>query len=162
MSKYQTKHFGEISIDETSDFESISANYLDNEINIFLSDCNTYGDKLNTCLNIIDKYSEINAIAKQAILDNYPENETIKYYFECHFDSLDENVLIKVFGIKRFDIFEIKRTVESLEYPDLLFDIQNNEIHFSVDYKITKEYSDEILCVKMDKDLNITGFSHES
>jgi hypothetical protein len=49
-----------------------------------------------------------------------------------------------------------------LEYPNLLFSRQGDNINVSVDYMISKDYSDEILCVKMDEKLNITGFSHES
>jgi hypothetical protein len=47
-------------------------------------------------------------------------------------------------------------------YPNLLFNIQEDKINVSADYMISKEYSDETLCVRMDEKLNITGFSHES
>jgi hypothetical protein len=162
MGNYKTKYFGEIFIDETSDFEYIDVQYKNKEMNISLSDCNIYGDKLKTCLEIIDKYTEINEIAKKAILENFPGNETIKYYFECHFDILEEEIIQEVFGVKTFDKLDIKRIVEKLDYPSLLFGIENDEINFSVDYKISEEYSDEILCVKMDEKLHITDFSHES
>jgi hypothetical protein len=162
MAKYNTKYFGEINIDETSDFEYIDVRYKNNEINISFSDCNIYGDKIKICLDILDKYIEINEIGKKAIIENFTENETVKYYFECHFDILEEEQILEVFGIKTFDEFDIKMTVEKLEYPDLLFGVENDEINFSVDYKVSEEFSDEILCIKMDEKLNITGFSHES
>jgi hypothetical protein len=57
---------------------------------------------------------------------------------------------------------DIKTTVEKMAYPNLLFGIEEGKITFSVDYMVSKEYSDEILCVKMDEELNITDFSHES
>jgi ADP-glucose pyrophosphorylase len=102
-------------------------------------------------------------MAKKAILENFPENETVKYYFECHFDILEEEQLLEIFGVKTFEEFDIAKAVEKLDYPDLLFGIEKNkEITFSVDYKVSEEYSDEILCVKMDEKLNITDFSHES
>ena len=162
MGKYITKYFGQISIDKTSDFEFINLVYENKEINISLSDCNIYGDKLKTCINIIDKYLEINKIAKKAILENFRVNNIIKYYFECHFDILAEEQILKVFGVKTFEEFNIKREVDKLDYPNLLFGIENNEISFSVDYKVSEEYSDEILCVKMDEKLNVNNFSHES
>jgi hypothetical protein len=162
MGNYKTKYFGEIYIDETSDFEYIDVEYKGMEVNLSLSDCNIYGDKLKTCLSMVDKYIEINEIAKKAILENFSKDETIKYYFECHFDVLDEEQIFEIFGVKTFDKFDIKKTVEKLDYPNLLFGIDDNEIRLSVDYKISEEYSDEILCVKMDEKLNITDFSHES
>ena len=163
MAEYSTKYFGTLVIDEKSDFEYLNVKYEDKEINISLSDCNIYGDKLNVCLNIIDKYIEIDEIAKKAILENFPENETVKYYFEYHFDILEEEKIFEIFGVKTFEEFDIVNAVEKLDYPNLLFVIEKNKaITFSVDYKISKEYSDEILCVKMDEKLNITDFSQES
>jgi hypothetical protein len=162
MDNYITKYFGQISIDKTSDFEYIDLMYENKEINISLSDCNIYGDKLKTCINIIDKYPELNKIAKKAILENFHLNDTIKYYFECHFDILDQEQVLKVFGVKTFEEFDIKRGVDKLDYPNLLFGIENNEINFSVDYKVSKLYSNEILSVVMDEKLNVNRFSHES
>jgi hypothetical protein len=162
MGNYVTKYFGEIVIDETNDFEYIEINYNGQEKHISLSDCNVYGEKLKICLDILDKYVEINEIGKRVIYENFPENETVKYYFECHFDVLEEKQILEIFGIKTFDEFDIKKTVEKLEYPNLLFGIENGEINISVDYKVSKEYSNEILCVKMDEKLNVMGFSHES
>src|SRR5262249_27337161 len=100
MGKYATKYFGEITIDENSNFEYINVKYKDKEINISLSDCNIYGEKLKVCLEIIDKYIDINEISKKAILENFPENETVKYYFECHFDILEEPKILEIFGVK--------------------------------------------------------------
>ena len=162
MGSYKTRYFGDILVDEASDFEYIDTEYDGHEINISLSDCNRYGEKMGTCLDILDKYPEINEIAKKAILENFPENEIIRYYFECHFDVLEEAPILEIFGVSAFDELDAGKAIENLEYPNLLFGIDEGEINFSVDYKVSEEYSDEILCVKMDKNLNITDFSHES
>jgi hypothetical protein len=163
MAEHTTKYFGTIIIDETNDFEYIDVKYKDKKINVSLSGCNKYGDKLKVCLDIMDKYIEINEIAKKAILENFPENETVKYYFECHFDILEKEKIIEIFGGETFEEIDIVKTVEELDYPNLLFGIEkNNEIIFSVDYKVSEEYSGEILCVKMDEKLKVIGFSHES
>lgn len=162
MGNYKTKYFGEIIIDETSDFEYIDVEYKNQEVNLSLSDCNLYDKKLKKCLEIIDKYVEINDMAKKAILENFPADETVKYYFECHFDTLDAKQLTKIFGVEDFKKFDINKTVKQLKYPNLLFGINGGKLNLSVDYMISEEYSDEILCVKMDEELNITGFSHES
>ena len=161
MSKFATKYFGEITIEEGDD-GSTYVKYNNQEIYIFFYKYKSYGDKFKVVLEIMDKYVEINKIAKKAILENFPENETIKYYFECHFDILEEEKLIEIFGVNNFKELDIKNTVEKLEYPNLLFGKEENEINISVDYKVSKEYSDELLCVKMNEKLNVIDFSHES
>jgi hypothetical protein len=165
MGKYATKYFGEIAIDETSNFESIKVKYKNKEIKISLSKCNIYEEKLKVCLEVLDKYIDINEMSKKAILEHFFDNKTIKYYFECHFDILEiENEVLEIFGVKTFAEFDVKKLVklvEEFEYPDLLFGIDNSQLNVSVDYKLSKKYSDEILCVKLDE-INVTGFSHES
>ena len=160
--EFTTKYFGKIIITDDGEHGDTDVTYNNQEINIFLNDYSIYGDKVKICLDIMDKYVEINEIAKKAILENFAENETIKYYFECHFDMLEEEELMEVFGVKNFKEMDTKNVVEKLEYPNLLFSIANNEINVSVDYKVSKEYSDEILCIRMDEKLNVTDFAHES
>jgi hypothetical protein len=127
------------------------------------SDFSIYGDKLAVCLEMIDQYIEMNEMAKKAIVENFSENETVNYYFAYHFESsLEEEELIEIFGGKDFEKMDIKTVVEKMGCPDLLFGINDGELTVSVDYMVSKEYSDEILCVKMDDQLNVTDFSHES
>jgi hypothetical protein len=162
MFDFTTKYFGRIIINENGGHGNADVKYDNQKINIFLSDYNIYGDKVITCVDILDKYVEINKIAKKAILSNFKRNGIIRYYFECHFDMLEEEQLMEIFGVNRFEEMDIKNVVEKLDYPNLLFSVKNNEISVSVDYMVSKEYSDEILCVRMDEKLNIIDFSHES
>ncbi|MDR1912431.1 MAG: hypothetical protein LBQ52_08830, partial [Helicobacteraceae bacterium] len=61
-----------------------------------------------------------------------------------------------------FDEFDVAKAVEKLDYPSLIFGVKDDRIEVSFDYMVSKENSDQILCVKMDDRLNVTGFSHES
>jgi hypothetical protein len=104
MGKYNTNYFGEISIDETRHFESCYLKYNGQNLHIIFSDCNIYGNKLNICLDILDKYIEINEIGKKAILKkffsekleelNYPDlhffikNNEINFFLEYGQTSL--------------------------------------------------------------------------
>ena len=165
MIEYRTKYFGNIFIDETGEFESIDLKYKDKEIRISLYKCNVFGNKSKNCLEMIDKYIEINEIAKKAILENYSKNKIIEDYFRDHFEdySFEEEKIVEIFGVNTFSDFNAKKTIEELEYPNLLFSMEeNNEIKISVDYQVSKKYSDEILCVKIDEKLNIIEFTHES
>jgi hypothetical protein len=160
MVEFATKYFGKIDIGGQGN----TILYDDQEIRISLSDCSLYGDKVKVCLEIMDKYVEINEIAKNAILENFPKNKIILGYFKDHFEDygFTEEQIMEIFGVNNFEEMDIKNIVEQLEYPNLLFSMENDEIEVSVDYMVSKKYSDEILCVKMDKQLNITDFTHES
>ncbi len=131
---------------------------------VSISDCSLFGERLELCINLLDKYSEINEKAKNAITKNFPENELIKYYFKAHFDCLEAEILMDVFGAEKFEGFDIEKVVEGLKQePFLLFGIdKEDKVYLALDYMVSKEYSDEILVVIMDVELNVTGFSHES
>jgi hypothetical protein len=165
MAKYTTKYFGEVELllDEAPVWADFDTTYDGQDITVSFSDYGLYGDKIKLCWEIIDKYIEINEIAKKEIIECFNKNENIQYYFKCHFeDMLEEDELIEVFGVNNFDEINIKDVVEKMEYPNLLFGIKDGLINISVDYMVAKEYSDEILCVRMDEELNVTDFTHES
>jgi hypothetical protein len=159
MKTFKTKYFGEITVDD-EDFSDVV--YENTDINIFFSDMKLYDDKVKICIDMLDKYLEINNIAKKSIIENFSKNELIYYYFECHFDALEKEELCKIFGTDDFKKLDIEKIVNGLNYPDLIFIIEDGEIQLSVDYMVSKEYSDEILCVKIDEKLNVVDYSHES
>ena len=150
MAEYSTKLFGNIAIDETNDYEFFHVNYKDNKISILLNECNI-GNKIEACLEILDKYVEINQMAKRAIISNFPENEIIKNYFKIY---------MKI-DIKNFSDLDIKMTLEKLEYPDLYFENNDGKIELSVKYKFSKKYPADVLAVKMDEQLNLLEFLNE-
>jgi hypothetical protein len=95
MEKHATKYFGEVelAIDEDGSWADFDTIYNGQEITVSLSDYGIYKDKIKVCWEIIDKYVEINEIAKKAIIENFPQkNGMVNFYFKCHFDEdmLDE------------------------------------------------------------------------
>jgi hypothetical protein len=166
MAKIMTKYFGEIVYDETSNEIDFDVTFNGQEINICFNEFSLYRDKIQSCWDIIDQYDKLNEIAKNAIIEYFPQEKgAVNYYFKCHFedDMLDENELIEVFGVNNFKKINIKNVVEKMKYPDLNIWInKNNELDVCSDYKIVPDYSDEILCITMDEKLNIIKFSHKS
>ncbi|MDR0389429.1 MAG: DUF2004 domain-containing protein [Spirochaetaceae bacterium] len=166
MAKYVTKYFGEIDFDEASNTIDFDVVFNGQEINICFNEVPLYRDKIQLCWDIIDQYDKLNEIAKNAIIKNFPQTKgVVNYYFKCHFDDeiLDEDELVEIFGVKDFKKIDIKNVVEKLAYPDLNIWInKNNELDICPDYKVAPEYSDEILCIKMDVKLNVIKFLHES
>jgi hypothetical protein len=166
MATYTTKHFGEIVFDETSNAIDFDVTFNGQKINICFNEFSLYRDKIQLCWDIIDQYDKLNEIAKSAIIEYFPQKKgAVNYYFKCHFedDMLDEDELLEVFGVNNFKKIDIKNVVAKMEYPDLNIWInKNNELDVCADYKVAPEYSDEILCIKMDSKLNIIKFLHES
>jgi len=109
----------------------------------------------------MDKYVEINEISKKAIIENFTEDENLRNYFEYFFDDLTDKQLIEIFKVKDLAKLDIKEIVKDMEFPNILFYIENDELVISVNYIISVRYSDDLLCVKMNKGLKIKNFSHE-
>ena len=162
MNTYKTKFFGELAVDEISDFEYFDLNYNDTTMYISLSEFNGDTAKTAKCMEIIDRYAEIDETARKAIAENFADNEVIQYYFKFHFDTLDKEKTEELFGVTDFAAFSAEEAVKKLEYPDLVFTLEFGEINLSVDYRVSKEFSDEVLCVKMNEELFILDFAREN
>jgi hypothetical protein len=163
MGKYVTKYFGELIIDENGTNADFDLTYKSNEINIYFSDLNLYKDKIRICIDMLDKYLEIDKIAKESIIEHFPEKKgLINYYFKCHFEMLDEDELEEIFGTKSFKKLDINKAVSNLYNPNIVFSANNGVINMTFDYVVSEEYSDEILVVIIDEELNIIKYSHES
>ena len=162
MGKYKTKHFGEIelSIEDDGIWAYFDTMYNGQDITVVFANYKFYGDKINVCWEIIDKYDEINKIAKRAIVETFPKKEvSVNIYFKRLFENdMTEEELINVFGVKDFKNLNIKKTVEKFVCPNIIFNIEDDNIDFSVGYLLSKKYSDKILLVIMDEKINIKGF----
>ena len=160
MGTYGTRHFGELAVNEEDDYTYLDLRYQDREMYISLSNCR--GETLPKCLALIDRYAEIDELARAAIRDEFGSNEVIRYYFQFHFDSLDEKTVQALFGAPSLDALDAKSAVEKLEFPDLVFDGSGGELALSADYRISKEYSEEVLSVRLDENLYILDFTRET
>jgi len=162
MKKFSTKYFGELEIDEGSEFEYIDLTYNNDAMYLSFSGFNGEAEKTAQCIAIIDRYAELHEIAKKEIAENYESNEVIRYYFKYHFETLDKETLNELFGVSDFSSFSIEKAAEKLCAPDLEFLLESGEICISADYRVSKEYSEEVLCVKMNEDLFVMDFTREN
>ena len=165
MSTYTTKLFGELVFDDNNGIgnqEFFSLSYNDVPMYISMDDFEGNEEKIAKCIEIIDRYSEIHEIALKAIVENYKNNEVIRYYFKYHFETLDKEILTQLFGGSDYNTFSIEKASKQFEYPNLVFTQEFDEICLSVDYQLSKDYSEEILSVKMDENLNVLDFAREN
>jgi hypothetical protein len=162
VGNYTTKYFGEIIIDENNRFEDIFFEYNGVIIKIYFCDfyIHDYNEHIKTCFGFIDKYFEINEMAKNKIIENFPKDKQVEFYFKSFFDELEmSNEELKyLFDIDKYSDFDIKRTVENLNYPYFLFEIFDNELYLSVGYTVSEELSDHDLQVMFNKNLELSDF----
>jgi hypothetical protein len=164
MDKYQTKYIGEITFFtyDSLNFVSGKAYYKNYEIS-FLFDKKIFTDKIAICLNIIDRYFEINSITKNEIMNNYLENKKIKAYFKYCFKNIGKENRIKIFFTNKYEEIDFKKVIGKMEYPNLSFKLngKNNELVITCFYRLSKEcpFSESNnLCVRLDEKLNILNF----
>jgi hypothetical protein len=162
MKNYTTKYFGELEVDDTEDYNYFDLAYNGESIYISLLGFAANDEKTAKCIEIIDTYPELHKTAKEAIVENYSSNEVIRYYFKNHFDTLDETILAELFGVSTFDDFSVDKVVEHFSFPSLNFTLEDGELYLSADYRVSEEYSEEILAVQMEENLYVLDFSRET
>ena len=140
--KFSTKYFGEItiSVDERGDGNT-DVKYSGREINFYFSEYYRYVDKITACLGIIDRYLEIIETAKKNII------EIVKNGCKEYSKEMSEENLIEEFGEKDLN----KIAEDRIDYPDLVFEINNNEISVSVECRFSKDFD---LVLTMNESLN--------
>ena len=165
-----TKYFGDVEVEvkepdnKINGYASFLAEY-NFEQNIFVSiyDYNIMGNKLPLCWNIVNKYTEINKIAKKAIIKNFSEeNSIVKKYFEYFFEKeVRKREVINMFEVNNFEELDIRRLVKRLSYPDLTFYFVEDTIwQFSLDYAFLEYiYDDDArLFVAFNEELKLIDF----
>lgn len=108
--KFNTKYFGELDIEVENGDGSAFTSYDGQKLYFYFADFKSYGAKINVCLNVLDRYLQICEMAKAAIVQNFNKNETVRYYFECHFDVLESDTLTEIFGTDEFEKLDVKKS----------------------------------------------------
>jgi hypothetical protein len=166
MNKYKTKYFGEISFEDNPKYgyKNARIEYNNHLINIFIDE-DIYKNKMDTCLNIIDKYFEINVIVKNVILDNYSNDYVLNNSYKCCFENHVKNIFDKIFGTRSFRKINLKCVQKKMEYPNLHFNInnENNELEILLSYILSNycPFGFTIgLQVLTNEEFNIFEFGH--
>ena len=123
-----------------------------------------YKNKINICLDIIDKYHDLTLIAKRYLIDNYLVK--FKNCFRCYFEYFRKKIIHKIFysNLDRNIYFNCSKL--RLEYPNLSINLndENNEIeiilsYFSI-YDCNYGMSSKILYILMNEKFEIIKFNH--
>jgi len=164
--KYNTKQFGQIvfHVFPGAAYGTADVHYNDQRIELFIPDIWKRTDKITPCLEIIEKYFEINDRAKNALLINFKENKTIRGYFRYNFKNMDNEERIKTFSTVKYRKIDFPGIIKNLSYPILFIGLTDdkNELKVNLSYVLAKDsiLRGHILEVKMDGNLTVSGFEH--
>ena len=161
--------FGEVEpiIDRYRGIAELETTYNGQEVCLALWGCGNMENleaNLPFFWEVVDKYAELYQASKKAIVEYYDNDEdeyyAIKNFFYELFSYKDEKTLIEVFGVKELEQFDIKTFVDKMSCPDLTIYF-NYGMDVCLFYKASplEDFEDYVLCVTMDKNLNIKGFS---
>jgi hypothetical protein len=113
---------------------------------------------------MIDRYFEINDIAKNAILNNYSKNKILKNYFKYCFNNFSKEIRMDIFGIDQYKNIDLRNVIEKLEYPNLMFKLnKKQEVIMTPFYILSRacfEGQSNILCVNINEQFNVINFEH--
>jgi hypothetical protein len=177
MAVYETDNFGRIFIQKP--FENIELEYKNKKILVrFLNFDNvSYDDTfwscgidiamkfidikseyMKRCVESINQYPYIDEDARNFFIENYKNNKTIKKCFGDYFNNFDEDQILKIFGVKISDEYDIRSIVGKFDYPDLCFEYDHGHIITIVDYKVADLCPENIIGVEMDDSLDIIAY----
>jgi hypothetical protein len=161
-----TKYFGEVEprIDRYRGIAELEVTYNGQRVRLSLWACHENLEaNLPFFWKVVDKYAELYEAANKAIVEYYDKDEdeyyAIKNFFFFFFTYKDEEALIEVFGEKDFEQFDITTFVDKMPCPDLTIYPDNMDVYLFYNASPSEYFEDEVLSVKMDKELHITGFS---
>ena len=168
-----TKYFGDIKFEGNIEFKCIDDDsglhipyvvtvQLNNQyININVSGWDYFGDKVKFCWEIIDKYLEINKIAKKAIVKSiFEEKGEANAYFKRKIWQIEHNkkfemILVEHYGVNDFENIDIKKIIEKMYYPHLFFKKIGDNITHYLKYSIYGPLDSQYLNVYMNEKLDV-------
>ena len=166
--KVSTKYFEDIdlNLDNDSSFingwASFNTIFRDQNVFVGMSEYNLLKNKPHYCWEVIDKYIEINEIAKEAIIKKYNEkhNVIIKYFKKIFRDNKFKENIVKIFSTNDLKKLDIRAVIEKIDFPDLSLNIEDGIMIISAKYTFYEITQGKLLylCVLMNKELEIIDY----
>jgi hypothetical protein len=138
MENYKSKYFGELIVNGNEECGSFDVKYNNHPINLLIGDFNTYGNKIKTCFNIIDKYYEITEDIKYTIRHSEEALSIIQSFF-------NNNV-------------EINDFINQLQYPNINFELVDDLVHFWVRYNQIIFDKITMFTVEINENFEVIGY----
>lgn len=111
--------------------------------------------------NIILMYPK----AKQALLEQGHDNDTIKYFIDFHLNELPEyypSLLSDLFETNDKALISNANVIDKMQLRGFIIGKNEKNTYITLDFTLGRELSDELLVVEFDEKMNITRIAHES
>ncbi|EAE6299012.1 DUF2004 domain-containing protein [Listeria monocytogenes] len=132
------------------------------KINYSIFEKLTSEDYFKDIVTLTDQIPELYQKAKETILAQFDENDTLTIYFEFHVDELPEDIL-EVTECETIENVTKEILVDKLVLSSVWFsETTNNNVDLTFDFKLLPEISDELLVVRFNDKGEITELTHES
>ncbi|EHL5791188.1 TPA: DUF2004 domain-containing protein [Listeria monocytogenes] len=132
------------------------------KINYSIFEKLTSEDYFKDIVTLTDQIPELYQKAKETILEQFDENDTLTIYFEFHVDELPEDIL-EVTECETIENVTKEILVDKLVLSSVWFsETTNNNVDLTFDFKLLPEISDELLVVRFNDKGEITELTHES
>jgi len=97
------------------------------------------------------------------MLSSFQENKSLHGFFKCCYNIFPRYESVRIFGAEKFKMINLKNIVEKLNYPDISFTVDNNNltINFWYHFISTSTYAKgNTLIVTMNEQPDILKFEH--
>jgi len=163
VGKYKTKYFGEVDFSYIAEILGVDIKHYKHQIHLHFR-----GDYINqkiidTCLHTVNDYFKINSVVKKAMLNTFQENKSLHDFFMCCYNIFPRYESVRIFGTEEFKMINMENVVNKLNYPDINFTVDNNNLTISFWYHFISNSTcakGNALIVTMNEQLDILNFKH--
>jgi len=161
IGKYKTKFFGIIDFSNIAEWWGVDIRHYKHKIHLHFHGDNVDKKIIDACLYTVNNYFEINSSVKKAIVPAFQENKPLRDFFKYCYNSFSRYESVRIFGAGEFKTVNLDNAVKKLNYPDINFNVENDNLTINIWYHFMSTCVDargNALIVKMNEQLNILNF----
>ncbi len=113
--------------------------------------------------NFLENIPNLYEKAINEIDNNKAKNDVIMDFIESALEEMDEEALLEIFDVDSVDEITTEIFVQILEPRQIwIAPTSSGDIDCTFDFSLPEEYSDQLLVLRFDSQLDLTDISHES
>jgi len=159
-----TNLFGELDVvlkDGFSESFELSFENRKMETFLFIHEQTLSGDNADAIIDFLNQIPMLYNKAKNAILARKDDSKLIRYFIDEEVENID--TLHEIFNVESNDDITNEMFIKQPELSGIGINRnQDSELDWHIDLTIAPEYTDELLVVYFDSELEVTSITHES
>jgi len=163
VGKYKTKTFGGVDFSNIAEIFGVTIRHNKHRIRLNFHGSNINKEIIDTCLNTVNNYFEINSTVKKAMLSAFEGNKSLHGFFKYCYSLFPRYESVGIFGTGEFKTVNLENVVKKLKYPDIWFTVENNNLKISFWYHFNSTSTRAManaLVVTMNDQFDIINFEH--